>query len=122
MRGLMPRTIRLGTGSGAYAAVARAIIGGLLVSVVVRVYLVPAAYVIVHRKSEARLGRGALVIRAVLILTLLLEFAGNSAFAQNPNAPVGSAPGQAAQAGTPLTLQQAEAMTLRSNPQITIGK
>jgi len=61
-------------------------------------------------------------MRAVLILTLLLEFAGNSAFAQNPNAPVGSAPGQAAQAGTPLTLRQAEAMTLRSNPQITIGK
>jgi outer membrane protein len=60
-------------------------------------------------------------MRAVLILTLLLEFAGNSAFAQNPNAPMGSAPGQAAQAGTPLTLQQAEAIALRSNPQITIG-
>jgi hydrophobic/amphiphilic exporter-1 (mainly G- bacteria), HAE1 family len=31
---------------------ARAIIGGLLVSVVVTVYLVPAAYLIVHRKKE----------------------------------------------------------------------
>jgi multidrug efflux pump subunit AcrB len=34
---------------------ARAIIGGLLVSVVVTVYLVPAAYLIVHRRKEQRL-------------------------------------------------------------------
>jgi len=53
--GLIPMAIKLGTGSEAYAPLARAIIGGLLVSVVVTVYLVPAAYVIVHRKSEARL-------------------------------------------------------------------
>jgi HAE1 family hydrophobic/amphiphilic exporter-1 len=32
---------------------ARAIIGGLLVSVVVTVYLVPAAYLLVHRKERA---------------------------------------------------------------------
>jgi hydrophobic/amphiphilic exporter-1 (mainly G- bacteria), HAE1 family len=31
---------------------ARAIIGGLLVSVVVTVYLVPAAYLLVHRKEN----------------------------------------------------------------------
>ena len=53
--GLIPMAMKLGTGSEAYAPLARAIIGGLLVSVVVTVYLVPAAYVIVHRKSEARL-------------------------------------------------------------------
>src|SRR5216684_2073863 len=53
--GLIPMAIKLGTGSEAYTPLARAIIGGLLVSVVVTVYLVPAAYVIVHRKSEARL-------------------------------------------------------------------
>jgi hydrophobic/amphiphilic exporter-1 (mainly G- bacteria), HAE1 family len=40
--------LKLGTGSEAYAPLARAIIGGLLVSVVVTVYLVPAAYLIVH--------------------------------------------------------------------------
>jgi HAE1 family hydrophobic/amphiphilic exporter-1 len=39
-------------GSEAYAPLARAIIGGLLVSVVVTVYLVPAAYLLVHRREE----------------------------------------------------------------------
>jgi HAE1 family hydrophobic/amphiphilic exporter-1 len=49
--GLIPMAMKLGTGSEAYAPLARAIIGGLLVSVVVTVYLVPAAYLIVHRKE-----------------------------------------------------------------------
>ena len=49
--GLIPMALKLGTGSEAYAPLARAIIGGLLVSVVVTVYLVPAAYLIVHRKE-----------------------------------------------------------------------
>jgi hydrophobic/amphiphilic exporter-1 (mainly G- bacteria), HAE1 family len=49
--GLIPMALKLGTGSEAYAPLARAIIGGLLVSVAVTVYLVPAAYVIVHRKE-----------------------------------------------------------------------
>jgi len=61
-------------------------------------------------------------MRAELVVALVLAFAGNSAFAQNPNTPVGSPLAQAAQSGPPLTLQQAEAMALRSNPQITIGK
>src|ERR1700676_2898414 len=55
MLGLIPMAMKLGTGSEAYAPLARAIIGGLLVSVVVTVYLVPAAYVMVHRRSETRL-------------------------------------------------------------------
>jgi HAE1 family hydrophobic/amphiphilic exporter-1 len=50
--GLIPMAMKLGTGSEAYAPLARAIIGGLLVSVVVTVYLVPAAYLLVHRKEE----------------------------------------------------------------------
>jgi multidrug efflux pump subunit AcrB len=57
MLGLIPMAMKLGIGSEAYAPLARAIIGGLLVSVLVTVYLVPAAYVIVHRKSETRLER-----------------------------------------------------------------
>jgi hydrophobic/amphiphilic exporter-1 (mainly G- bacteria), HAE1 family len=44
--------LKLGTGSEAYAPLARAIIGGLLVSVVVTVYLVPAGYLWFHRKDE----------------------------------------------------------------------
>jgi multidrug efflux pump subunit AcrB len=50
--GLIPMALKLGTGSEAYAPLARAIIGGLLVSVVVTVYLVPAAYLWVHRKED----------------------------------------------------------------------
>ena len=56
--GLIPMAMKLGTGSEAYAPLARAIIGGLLVSLVVTVYLVPAAYLIVHRK-EAQIPVGA---------------------------------------------------------------
>jgi len=51
--GLIPMALGMEAGSEAYAPLARAIIGGLLVSVVVTVYLVPAAYVVVHRKEEA---------------------------------------------------------------------
>ncbi len=50
--GLIPMAMKLGTGAEAYAPLARAIIGGLLVSVVVTVYLVPAAYLWFHSKEE----------------------------------------------------------------------
>ena len=50
--GLIPMALGIEAGSEQYAPLARAIIGGLLVSVVVTVYLVPAAYLIVHRKQE----------------------------------------------------------------------
>jgi hydrophobic/amphiphilic exporter-1 (mainly G- bacteria), HAE1 family len=49
--GLIPMALGVEAGSEQYAPLARAIIGGLLVSVVVTVYLVPAAYLLVHRKS-----------------------------------------------------------------------
>jgi HAE1 family hydrophobic/amphiphilic exporter-1 len=52
--GLIPMALKLGTGAEAYAPLARAIIGGLTVSVVVTVYLVPAAYLWAHRREEAR--------------------------------------------------------------------
>jgi multidrug efflux pump subunit AcrB len=51
--GLIPMALKLGTGSEAYAPLARAIIGGLLVSLLVTVYLVPAAYLWLHGKEEA---------------------------------------------------------------------
>jgi HAE1 family hydrophobic/amphiphilic exporter-1 len=51
--GLIPMALGVEAGSEAYAPLARAIIGGLLVSVVVTVYLVPAAYLIVHRGKDA---------------------------------------------------------------------
>ncbi|MGH9500900.1 MAG: efflux RND transporter permease subunit [Terriglobales bacterium] len=51
--GLVPMALKLGTGAEAYAPLATAIIGGLLLSVVVTVYLVPAAYLWAHRKEAA---------------------------------------------------------------------
>ncbi|MFI5096863.1 MAG: efflux RND transporter permease subunit [Candidatus Acidiferrales bacterium] len=50
--GLIPLALGIEAGSEAYAPLARAIIGGLLVSVVVTVYLVPSAYLLVHRREE----------------------------------------------------------------------
>ena len=54
--GLIPLALKLGTGSEAYAPLARAIIGGLTVSVVLTIFLVPAAYLLVYgRKPNAGL-------------------------------------------------------------------
>jgi len=50
--GLVPMALALEAGSEQYAPLARAIIGGLTVSVVVTVFLVPAAYLLVHRHEE----------------------------------------------------------------------
>jgi len=50
--GLIPMAMKLGTGAEAYAPLAQAIIGGLLVSVVVTVYLVPAAYLMFHKNEQ----------------------------------------------------------------------
>jgi multidrug efflux pump subunit AcrB len=51
--GLIPMALKLGTGSEAYAPLARAIIGGLVVSVAVTVFVVPAAYLMVYRRRGA---------------------------------------------------------------------
>jgi multidrug efflux pump subunit AcrB len=51
--GLIPMALKFGTGSEAYAPLARAIIGGLLVSVVLTVFVVPAAYLLVYRRERA---------------------------------------------------------------------
>ncbi|HWI58142.1 MAG TPA: efflux RND transporter permease subunit [Bacillota bacterium] len=59
--GLIPMAAKLGTGSEAYAPLARAIIGGLAVSVVLTVFIVPAAYYLVYRRREAGLGAGSLI-------------------------------------------------------------
>ncbi|MBS1815669.1 MAG: efflux RND transporter permease subunit [Acidobacteria bacterium] len=50
--GMVPMALALEAGSEQYAPLARAIIGGLLMSVIVTVFVVPAAYLWVHRKEE----------------------------------------------------------------------
>jgi multidrug efflux pump subunit AcrB len=52
--GLMPMALKLGAGSESYAPLARAIIGGLAVSVVLTVFLVPAAYYLAYRRNDDR--------------------------------------------------------------------
>ncbi|MGO8837516.1 MAG: efflux RND transporter permease subunit [Limisphaerales bacterium] len=51
--GLIPMALKLGTGSEAYAPLARSIIGGLAVSVLLTVFIVPAAYYLIYRRKEA---------------------------------------------------------------------
>jgi multidrug efflux pump subunit AcrB len=51
--GLLPMALKLGAGSEAYAPLARAIIGGLTVSVVLTVFLVPAGYYLTYRRRAA---------------------------------------------------------------------
>ncbi len=55
--GLLPMAAKLGTGSEAYAPLARAIIGGLAVSVVLTVFIVPAAYYLIYRRKESHASR-----------------------------------------------------------------
>jgi multidrug efflux pump subunit AcrB len=50
--GLAPMAAKLGTGSEAYAPLAVAIIGGLAVSVLLTVFIVPAAYVMAARQPD----------------------------------------------------------------------
>jgi multidrug efflux pump subunit AcrB len=50
--GLLPMALKLGEGSESYAPLARAILGGLTVSVALTVFLVPAAYLLVYGKQE----------------------------------------------------------------------
>jgi multidrug efflux pump subunit AcrB len=50
--GLIPMALALEPGSEQYAPLARAILGGLTVSGLVTVFLVPTAYLLIHRKEE----------------------------------------------------------------------
>ena len=50
--GMIPMALGLEAGSEQYAPLARAIIGGLAVSVVLTVFLVPAVYLVVHGRKE----------------------------------------------------------------------
>jgi len=50
--GLLPMAMKLGEGSESYAPLARALIGGLLVSVVFTVFLVPAGFSLAYRNRS----------------------------------------------------------------------
>jgi multidrug efflux pump subunit AcrB len=54
--GMIPMALGLEAGSEQYAPLARAIIGGLGVSVAVTVFLVPAVYLVIHTRRERKQG------------------------------------------------------------------
>jgi multidrug efflux pump subunit AcrB len=59
--GMVPMAFKMGTGSEQYAPLARAIIGGLFASVVLTVFIVPAAYLLVfggRRRAGAVIDSG----------------------------------------------------------------
>jgi Cu/Ag efflux pump CusA len=49
---MVPMALKLGTGSEQYAPLARAIIGGLTSSVLLTIFIVPAAYLLVYGKRD----------------------------------------------------------------------
>jgi len=51
--GMVPMALKLGAGSEQYAPLARTIIGGLSVSVLLTVFIVPAAYLLAYRGRRA---------------------------------------------------------------------
>jgi multidrug efflux pump subunit AcrB len=50
--GLLPMALKLGTGSESYAPLAQAIIGGLTLSVLFTIFLVPAAFLLVYGRRR----------------------------------------------------------------------
>ena len=54
--GIIPMSLGLEAGSEQYAPLARALLGGVLVSAVVSVFLVPTVYYLIHRKQEQEPG------------------------------------------------------------------
>ncbi len=52
--GLFPMAMKMGTGSESYAPLAQAIIGGLTVSLIFTIFVVPAAFLLVYGRREAR--------------------------------------------------------------------
>ncbi len=50
--GLLPMALKLGAGSESYAPLARAVLGGMSVSLAMTVIMVPAAYYVAYRKDD----------------------------------------------------------------------
>jgi multidrug efflux pump subunit AcrB len=50
--GMIPMALKLGTGAEQYAPMAQAIIGGLSASVLLTIFIVPAAYVLIYERKE----------------------------------------------------------------------
>ena len=62
--GLLPMAFKIKTGSEAYAPLARVIIGGLLTSIGLTIFVVPAAYLLMYQRRTAEATAGALAEEA----------------------------------------------------------
>jgi multidrug efflux pump subunit AcrB len=51
--GMVPMALKLGTGAEQYTPMARAIIGGLTSSVILTIFIVPAAYLLIYGKKNS---------------------------------------------------------------------
>jgi multidrug efflux pump subunit AcrB len=56
--GMIPMALKMGTGAEQYTPMARAIIGGLTSSVLLTIFIVPAAYLLVYGRRQASPARG----------------------------------------------------------------
>jgi multidrug efflux pump subunit AcrB len=63
--GLLPMAFKIETGSEAYAPLARVIIGGLLTSIVLTIFVVPAAYLLIYQRRPAKETAGSLAQEAL---------------------------------------------------------
>ena len=50
--GPLPMALKLGEGSESYAPLARVLVGGLLVSVALTIFLVPAGFYLVYKDQQ----------------------------------------------------------------------
>ena len=109
--GMIPMALGLEAGSEQYAPLARAIIGGLGVSVVVTMFLVPAVYLIIHGRRERntrRRGGKSMNVPCFLrplpaaIAVLLLSCSNAALLGQKTNLPDAPSPRLLAQADQPL--------------------
>jgi multidrug efflux pump subunit AcrB len=56
--GMIPMAMKLGTGAEQYTPMARAIMGGLASSVILTIFIVPAAYMLVYGRGKRSPARG----------------------------------------------------------------
>jgi multidrug efflux pump subunit AcrB len=54
--GLLPMALKLGEGSESYAPLAQALIGGLTLSVLLTIFLVPAGFYLAYRNKSTEVG------------------------------------------------------------------